>query len=59
MGIGEVGAPFIGSMLFGSLGYINQFLCINFIVFVFILLVRFVIPNKQDCEEQEVSLSGA
>jgi hypothetical protein len=46
MGIGEVGAPFVGSMLFASLGYINQFLFINLLVLLLILLAGYVIPNK-------------
>lgn len=44
MGVGEVVAPFAGSMLYGLLGFVKQFVFLNFILFIFIILLYKYIP---------------
>lgn len=46
MGIGEVFAPFIGSMLYGILGYTNQFLLMNLMLALLIIINKKYIPDR-------------
>lgn len=44
MGVGEVVAPFAGSMLYGLFGFVKQFIAINFLVLILAYLIYKIIP---------------
>ena len=44
MGVGEVVAPFAGSMLYGLFGFVNKFFVINLVVFILAIFIYQKIP---------------